>query len=170
MIDTARLEEICERGLAAVGYDLVDIDYVRDQQGWVLRVYIDHPFVAEATAPEAASRPSPVPVSQISLRDCELASHHLGTVLDVEDIIPNAYRLEVSSPGVPRPLHKERDFVRFVGHQVKVQLHEAVEGRKNFAGRLHSAGAGMVGVELEGGRVFQLPLRSLRRARLATED
>jgi ribosome maturation factor RimP len=86
-------------------------------------------------------------------------------VLDVEDLIPNAYRLEVSSPGVRRPIRKERDFVRFMGHTVRLQLQEPVQGRKNFVGRLLSAGAGQVGVEVDG-QVFQLPLASIKRARL----
>jgi ribosome maturation factor RimP len=83
-------------------------------------------------------------------------------------VIPTAYRLEVSSPGVPRPIRKERDFARFVGHRVKVQLHEPLEGRKNFEGRLCSANGGQVGVEADG-RVFQLPLASIKKARLDIE-
>jgi ribosome maturation factor RimP len=160
-IDAARLQEICDTGLAAVGYELVEMEYVHDQSGWVLRVYIDHPH---------DGRPDPVdtaPASRITHTDCELASRHLGTVLDVEDIIPSAYRLEVSSPGVPRPLRKERDFARFVGRRARVELREGQgeSGRKNFVGLLRSAEGGLVGVEVDG-QLFQLPLDGIRRARL----
>lgn len=164
-IDTARLQEICDTGLAAVGYELVEMEYVRDPSGWVLRIYIDHPYDGRTEPVDA------LPASQISHTDCELASRHLGTVLDVEDIIPSPYRLEVSSPGVPRPLRRERDFVRFVGRRVRVELREGQgeSGRKNFAGLLRSAEAGLVGVEVEG-QLFQLPLGGIRRARLEASE
>jgi ribosome maturation factor RimP len=158
-VDSDRLRDLCERSIVAVGYELCDVEYVRDQAGWVLRVFIDHP----ASTPPEGTR-----ASGISLSDCEAVSRHLGTVLDVEDVIPNAYRLEVSSPGVKRPLRKEQDFARFVGQLVRVQLSEPLEGRKNFFGRLHSAEKGSVGVEVDG-RVFQLPLQKVRRARLEIE-
>lgn len=166
-IDTERLMRICEDALQTVGYDLVDVEYVRDQHGWVLRVFIDHPPMPIAPRPADAG-PAPVEPSTISHSDCELCSHQLGTVLDVEDIIPNAYRLEVSSPGVRRPLRKQRDFARFVGHEVRVQLQEPLDGRKNFVGRLCSVDDGQVGVEVDG-RVFQLPLGNVKRARLEVE-
>ena len=159
-IDTARLQEICESSLAAVGYELVDLEYVHDQAGWVLRVYIDHPYDG---GPEPADA---LPASRIVHADCELVSRHLGTVLDVEDLIPTAYRLEVSSPGVPRPLRKGRDFARFVGRRVRVELREAREGgRKRFVGQLRSAEGGMISVEVDG-RLCELPIEGIRRARL----
>jgi len=167
--DTARLADICEKGLQTVGYELVDLEYVRDPQGWVLRVFIDHPPLPTVpAATDGDGKPPPPEPSTITLHDCEVASHHLGTVLDVEDVIPNAYRLEVSSPGVKRPLRKERDFRRFVGHEVRVQLQDPVDGRKNFVGRLRAAGDGSISVEVDG-QVFQLPLVSIRKARLEVE-
>jgi ribosome maturation factor RimP len=163
-IDTDRLWGICENALQTVGYDLVDLEYVRDPHGWVLRVFIDHPPPPTVPRPQDAG-PPPVEPSTITHADCELASQQLGTVLDVEDVIPNAYRLEVSSPGVQRPLRKQRDFARFVGHHVKIQLREPLEGRKNFVGKLRSAEGGEVGIEVDG-RVFRLPLAMMKRARL----
>ena len=124
MVDLARLAKICDEGLAAVGYELVDVEYVSEDGGWVLRVYIDRPSLE--TPPAAA----PLPPSAICLADCQTASRHLGTVLDVEDLIPNAYRLEVSSPGIERPLRQERDFLRFAGRAARVQLRESIDGRK----------------------------------------
>ena len=163
-IDIDRLFGICENALQAVGYDLVELEYVRDQHGWVLRVFLDHPPLPTVPRPDGAG-PAPVEPSTITHSDCELASHQLGTVLDVEDVIPNAYRLEVSSPGVQRPLRKQRDFTRFIGHPVKIQLREPLEGRKSFVGRLRSSGDGQVGIEVDG-QVFRLALAMIKRARL----
>jgi ribosome maturation factor RimP len=164
-IDTARLGEICESSLAAVGYELVDLEYVHDQAGWVLRVYIDHPYDGSPDPVDAS------PTSRIAHADCELASRHLGTVLDVEDLIPTAYRLEVSSPGVPRPLRKQRDFARFVGRVVRVELREAhgEGGRKRFVGQLRSAEGGTIGVDVDG-QLHELPIDAIRRARLEESE
>jgi ribosome maturation factor RimP len=162
-VDIQRLMHLCDEALQAVGYDRVEREYVRDQHGWVLRVYIDHPPLP--TVPRPDGEPVPIEPSTISHADCELVSHHLGAVLDVEDVIPNAYRLEVSSPGERRPLRRARDFARFIGHTIRVQLHEPVEGRKSFVGRLRSADESRVEVELDG-RVFQLALAAVKRARL----
>jgi ribosome maturation factor RimP len=164
-IDTSRLQQICESGLAAVGYELVELEYMHDQSGWVLRVYIDHPYDGR---PDPADEP---PTSRIGLADCELASRHLGTVLDVEDLISAAYRLEVSSPGVPRPVRMQRDFARFVGRRVRVELREALGegGRKRFLGQLRSAEGGTIGVEVDG-QLFSLPIEEIRRARLEESE
>jgi ribosome maturation factor RimP len=161
-IDTLRerLIALCERSLAALGYEPVEVEYVREQQGWVLRVYIDHPPDGTSPADEVGSR--------ITHEDCERASRHLGTVLDVEDPIDTAYRLEVSSPGVRRPLRKERDFARFAGRVARVQLSRALDGRRNFTGRLLSASNGTVDLEIDGG-VVQLPLDRIRKAHLEVE-
>ena len=155
-----RLVQLCEQGLAAVGYDLVEVEYLRDPQGWVLRVYIDHPH--EPTRDGDDGR------SSITHQDCERASRHLGTVLDVEDPIDGAYRLEVSSPGVRRPLRRTQDFVRFAGQRARVQLARALEGRKNFTGRILTASDGVVDLEVDG-RAVHLPLESIRKAHLEVE-
>jgi ribosome maturation factor RimP len=171
MTDIARLEKICESSLRAVGFELVELEYLRDRYGWVLRLYIDHLFEDKAGGQGSvvdSESGLKSPRSSISHQDCELASHQLGTVLDVEDLISGQYRLEVSSPGVQRPLRKERDFKRFIGQTVRIQMQEAVDGRRNFLGRLLSMADDRVGVEVDG-KVFQLPLQSIRRARLEVE-
>lgn len=160
--DTTQLMAICEAGLAAIGYELVDLEYQLEPGGWVLRVFIDFPV--DEAAPGGAEADAP----RISLKDCETASRHLGTVLDVEDPIASTYRLEVSSPGVFRPLRKERDFKRFAGELVKIQTHDLVEGRRNFKGRLQAADDGVVTVEVDG-KHYQLPLERIRKARLEVE-
>jgi len=163
MGDISQLRAICDRGLQAVGFELVELEYTRDDRGWVLRVYIDHPPADRAPAPGPE-----LPKSTITLDDCESASRHLGTVLDVEDVIENAYRLEVSSPGVRRPIRRERDFKRFCGNAVRVQTTEPLAGRKNFQGILRTCAEGVIGVEIDS-QVHQIPLASVRKANLEIE-
>ncbi len=167
MSDLAQLSKVCSEGLEAIGYELVDLEYLRDPGGWVLRVYIDAPSSGEQET-TAAAGPAPVPRSTITHQDCKAASNHLGTVLDVEDIIDNAYRLEVSSPGVMRPVRKEKDFNRFAGHKAKVVMQEAIDGRKKYTGVIKGAGEGRVQLELDSGLV-ELPLDRMKRARLEVE-
>lgn len=155
--DVRKLEEICERALQTVGYELVDLQYLNDQQGWVLRVFIDH----DAKTPKREEL-------GISHQDCVNASRHLSTVLDVEDLIDISYRLEVSSPGVRRPLRREKDFVRFVGHRVKIRMCEPIEGRKTFVGRLCQVEGSLVGIEVEG-VMYSLDIRNLQKANLEVE-
>ncbi len=105
------------------GYELVDIRYLREQSGWVVRAFIDR----------LGGRSG-----GISFADCERISRELSAVLDVEDPIPHAYNLEVSSPGVDRPLRTASHFRRFVGHTARVLLTEAQDGRKRFKGRIEA--------------------------------
>lgn len=159
MKDMTHLEQLCEKSLQAVGYDLVDMEYRREQQGWILRVYIDHPWGGEI---EEKSH------STITHRDCEIASRHLSTVLDVEDPIDTHYRLEVSSPGIQRPIRKERDFTRFCGELVRIQMEQPICGKKNFLGHLRRIDHGIVTLEMDGER-FELPLDRIKKARLEVE-
>ena len=178
MDDISQLQTICDNSLQAVGYELVDLEYVREDRGWVLRIFIDHPLAlaeseedppAETAAQDRdALTRAEVPKSKITHEDCEAASRHLGTVLDVEDVISNQYRLEVSSPGVQRPIRKERDFKRFIGHTVRVQTTEPLSGRKNFNGVLRSCEEGAISVEIDC-HVHQIPLERIRKARLEVE-
>ncbi|MFH1132425.1 MAG: ribosome maturation factor RimP [Pseudomonadota bacterium] len=156
-VDVQKLEEICERGLETIGYELVDLEYVRDQQGWVLRIFIDH--VVKATGAKEF---------KISHQDCVAASRHLGTVLDVEDPIDTPYHLEMSSPGIRRRLRKQRDFVRFLGQQVRVHMNEALDGRKKYFGRLCSADEDTIAVEVDG-KPFVLPIKEIKKACLEAE-
>jgi ribosome maturation factor RimP len=157
MIDQVRLDQICERALEAIGYELVDLEYMRDGQGWNLRVFIDYP---EAEAGTEQPR--------ITHDDCAAASRHLGTVLDVEDPIEGAYRLELSSPGLKRRLKKRRDFVRFIGHQVSISMRDAIDGRKRFCGELVSLVGDTVNVR-DGELLCPLNIDGIRKARLEVE-
>lgn len=168
-VDTRRLTQLVEDALLAVGYDLVDLEYRREPHGWVLRVYIDHPAddAASAAADDAPGAGRPVG-SAITHQDCEAASRHLSAVLDVDDPIDTRYHLEVSSPGVRRPLRRERDFVRFSGQRVRIQLEGPLQGRRRFVGRLHGAAGGVVTVDVDGER-FDLPMERIQKARLEVE-
>ena len=173
MADYERLSKVCEEGLEAVGYELVDLEYLREPGGWVLRVFIDKAGQGPSSDAESAVEtrepaPVPVPASHITHQDCRRASHHLGTVLDVEDLIGSAYRLEVSSPGVQRPVRKEEDFVRFSGHRAKIVLSEPLEGRKKFTGVILGVNQGKAVLEVEGERV-EFELAMMKTARLEVE-
>lgn len=159
--ETSReIQHIAEPVCHANGYELVDVEYTRAQVGWVVRVYID--------------RPADVPNhSGISFADCERLSRELSTVLDVEDPVPHAYSLEVSSPGLDRPLRTAAHFQRYAGETAKVALAEPLEGRKNFKGVVKGVeppgpDATLVVIEVDGAE-FRLPIQSIASARLVPD-
>lgn len=137
---TDKLLRIAEPVCTGAGYELVDLSLKPSREGWVLQVFIDHlpaahdhlPPAHDATAGDAGHDEG----SEISFEDCERVSRELGAVLDVEDPIGHAYHLEVSSPGLDRPLRKLEHFQRFLGHEIKIKLHDGVDGRHNYKGRL----------------------------------
>lgn len=136
------LQQVLETALEGLGYDLVDFE--RSGKGKLLRVYIDRS-------------------GGINVDDCATVSNHLSRVLPVEGI--DYDRLEISSPGLDRLLRKERDFVRFAGHKVRVKLRLPVEGQRNFVGVLREIRAGRVEIEVDG-KVVPIELSNLDKARL----
>jgi ribosome maturation factor RimP len=164
---TSKLLEIVEPVANGAGYELVDLAFVREQIGWVVRVFID--YLPGHGAPGAA----------VGLPDCEALSHELSPVLDVADPIPCAYSLEVSSPGIDRPLRTAEHFRRYLGQTAKVRLHEGVDGRRNFKGTLIAVTdtppaseqadppeAVVISVD---GTEFQLPIHDVATARLVPD-
>jgi ribosome maturation factor RimP len=149
---TRRLLEIAEPVCRSSGYELVDIEYTQSPGGWVVRVYIDRP----ADWPQA---------SGISFADCERMSRELGPVLDVEDPVPHAYSLEVSSPGLDRPLRTAAHFQRYAGEVARVTLARPLEGRKNFKGTIGAVEDETVVLEVDG-RAYRLPIADIASARL----
>jgi len=135
--------------LRAQGFELVDLEYQRGPQGWVLRIYIDRE-------------------GGITLDECAEVSGEIGTLLEVKDVIPNPYVLEVSSPGLTRPLKKPEDFSKFSHRLVKIKLYEPLDGRKNFKGTLLGLEGEKVRLEAEG-RVYELPLQGIAKANLEIE-
>ncbi len=143
------------------GLEVWDVVRRRESTGQVIRVFIDRPG------------PASTPEESVSIEDCEQVSRELGTILDVEDPLPFAYTLEVSSPGLDRPLRGAEDYRRFAGRRAKVVVREAVDNQKAFDGRLMGVdeNADEYTVLLEGpkGRLHRLPLRLIARGRLEVE-
>jgi ribosome maturation factor RimP len=155
--------EIAERVGASEGIEIVDVDLVGGGRNRVLRIFIDRPPVLGQAVDPAAPQ-------GVTLADCEFISHHVGTILDVEDVIPGAgYRLEVSSPGVERKLTKPREFERFVGQKVKVVLRQPIENQRHLTGTLKSFAAGVITLEPGPGKSVQFPLEQVEKANLKFE-
>ncbi len=149
---------LAEAAAGEHGVELVDVELVREHGQRILRVTIDKP---------TADRPG----GGITLEDCERVSNSLSLRLDAlgdEDPVPGPYSLEVSSPGLERPLRKEADFVRFAGYDVHVRCYAPVGGRKNWEGRLLGLQEGAVLLEVAGKPdPVQIPLNQVAKARLA---
>lgn len=143
-----RIAEVAERVAASEGLEVVEVALRGSGASRLLRITIDKP-------------------EGVSLGDCETLSRQLGTILDVEEIIPGGhYQLEVTSPGVERKLFRPKDFVRFTGSQVKVTLHEAREGRKTFDGTLESFTGDQLTVVVSPDLKLTLALDEVARANL----
>jgi ribosome maturation factor RimP len=106
----------------------------------------------------------------ITVEDCEQISRYLSTVFDVEDPIPGAWNLEVSSAGIDRPLTRPKDWNRFAGHLARVEMMFPVDGRKRFSGIVLGADDTIGKLRLDDGHEAELPLRDIRRARLVLTD
>ena len=159
-----RVREAAIRVTASHGLELFDLQFRRESIGWVLRVVVDRPW-QESDGPDR-------PDQAVGIGDCQRVSHDLGTLLDVEDdlgaALGQAYTLEVSSPGLDRPLRHEADYRRFTGRLAKIVTSEPVEGQTSFAGRLSGFDEGHI-LLTEGRRVHRVPLGGVRRARLEVE-
>lgn len=157
--DVEELWSIAESPIGGAGLELVELEWNREAEGWVLRVYIDRPWSqVESQSDEIG----------VTFEDCELVSRDLSAALDVADVIPHTYRLEVSSPGLDRPLRRIIDFQRFAGQAVKVRTADMVEGRRNFSGTIRGAKDGVVEVDCDG-RTYQLPAKEIVRAHLVPD-
>jgi ribosome maturation factor RimP len=156
-----RVRDIAGRVTRSHGLDLFDVQMRRESIGLVLRVTIDRPAPPDGV-PER-------PEDAIGIGECQRVSEDLGAVLDVEDVIEHHYTLEVSSPGLDRPLRTAADYSRFAGRLAKLVLAEAIEGRTHLRGRLRGIEADEVLLEDEQGRPQRVPLGSVSRARLEVE-
>ena len=124
--------------MEANGFELVDVEYVKEAGNWYLRAYIDKP-------------------GGITVDDCEVVNRELGDLLDRDDFIDESYILEVSSPGLGRPLKKERDFIRSKGEEVEIRTYRMVDRQKEFRGVLKAWDKDTVTIEYEDGleQVFE---------------
>ena len=151
------IRAIAERVARSHGLEIWDIVTRRETTGQIVRVFIDRPG------------PAATPEESVSIEDCEQVSREIGTILDVEDPLPSAYTLEVSSPGLDRPLRGEQDYRRFAGRLAKIVVSEAVDNQKAFEGRLRGVEDRTVLLEGPKGRMHRLPLQLITRARLEVE-
>jgi ribosome maturation factor RimP len=131
-----RIRELIERTVDGLGFEIVDIEFAASG---LLRVFIDHPYEEDKNA-------APGEAKEIQVGDCQQVSNQLGHVLLVEDY--DYERLEVSSPGMDRPLKTVAHFRRFAGEQVKLKLRQPFEGRRNFEGLLTDEGDDKFGLEM----------------------
>jgi ribosome maturation factor RimP len=144
------LTELFGPVVESMGYELVGIEFNAGGGHGTLRVYIDRE-------------------QGVSLDDCAAISHQISGILDVEEPISQAYDLEVSSPGIDRPLFKLADFERFTGKVAKIKLVVGMQGRKNFKGQLQGVGdSKLIIIEVDG-ELFDLPLSDIARANLVGE-
>lgn len=145
-----KIKALAEPVAAALGLELVDLEYKMEHGKWVLRIFIDKP-------------------GGVTLDDCSDLSRELSTTLDVEDPIPQSYTLEVSSPGLDRPLVKEKDFKRYIGHKAKIKSKKPLDGRKNFKGTIDGVEEGRIHITDFDGKKFTIELANIDRARLEIE-
>jgi ribosome maturation factor RimP len=144
-----RIHVLVVPAVEAAGYELVDTQWKREPLGWIVRLLIDKP-------------------GGVSHEDCARVSREVSVLLDVHDVVPHAYHLEVSSPGLDRPLRTEAHFRGFIGKRAKVKLHRGLDGRRNFTGIVVRVDPGQVILDVDGQEQV-LPLADLDQANLVPE-
>ncbi|HIJ50420.1 MAG TPA: ribosome maturation factor RimP [Nitrospinae bacterium] len=141
--------ELIEPGILANGLELVDVEFKKEGQNWVLRIYIDSE-------------------GGITLAECQKVSRLAGDLIEIEEVIEPVYTLEVSSPGLNRVLKKEKDFLKYSGKKIYVQCHAPMDGRKKFTGILTGFIDQSIHLELDGQR-YTIPLSLVAKANLVIE-
>jgi ribosome maturation factor RimP len=135
-LDVERVREIAERVAASDGLEIVEIEFLGGGKARMLRVFLDKPAAGNE------------PLSGVTHEDCANFSREFGTILDVEDVMPGSYTLEVSSPGLDRKLIKAADFSRFTGSRLKLTTRQPVDNNRHFEGRLESFKDGRLTLDL----------------------
>jgi len=147
----SKIEEIAQRVAGSEGLEVVEVEVKGGGNHRFVRISIDKP-------------------DGVTHGDCELVSRQVGTILDVEDVVPGGrYTLEVSSPGVERKLLKPQDYQRFQGKKARITLRDAVEGRRNWEGTLAGFENGDVALETQPGKTLRFPLGQVQKANLKFE-
>ncbi len=148
-----RVRELLQPILEEGGFELVDVEFVKEPVGWVLRIYADRPE------------------GGITISDCQWISERIGTVLDVEDLIHHPYNLEVSSPGLDRPLKSRKDFERQKGVVVKIKTHEPMDNQRNFKGEVVSASeTGVTIHDVSRNAEVEIPYENIKKARVDVDS
>jgi ribosome maturation factor RimP len=141
----AEARDIIREIVTQQGLELIDVEYQREPGGWVLRALIDRE------------------PGGVTIKDCTDISRDIGDVLEVKDIIAFPYRLEVSSPGVNRPLKKPADYEQHAGEIISVTTAEPLEGRRHFKGRLKGLRESAIQMDIDG-RPYSVPLQAVKKA------
>lgn len=144
-----RVYNLVELAILRKGMELVDLEWQRERSGWVLRLYIDKP-------------------GGVTIGDCAKISEIVGKILDREDLIHHPYNLEVSSPGIERPLKKKEHFERFLGEKAKITLKDPMGGRRKISGIILEVEEDTVKIEAEG-KVWEIRLSNIKKANLQPE-
>lgn len=170
-----RLEEIVRPVVEGLGYEYWGMEYVSQGKHSMLRVFIEREPAAdegsvqsEDAAAAASTEQKPERESGIELTDCEKVSRQLSGVLDVEDPISSDYTLEVSSPGLDRPLYTLPHYERFKGHQIQLRLRMPFEGRRKFAGLLAGVEGNDVVLQVEQ-EEYLFPLEGIEKANVVPQ-
>lgn len=154
-----RIEALVERlgneVAAELGYELIEVEYRKEGPDWVLRLFIDHE-------------------NGIGIEDCQRFSEALDVVLDEKDPIPGKYLLEVSSPGIERPLKKDRDFIRFTGNMVEIKLIKPINNRKTYRGELMGITGNdserKVALKIDDSNILEIPRNGIAKANLIFDN
>jgi len=148
---TKKVGEITEPMIESLGLELVDVEFVKEGEQWFLRIFIENPE------------------SETGIEDCELVSRQINDLLDEYNLIQKSYILEVSSPGLERPLKKEADFDRFKDHSVFIKTYSPINGEKEFNGKLLNRENQDIFVKTKAGDKIKIPLDLITSARLAID-
>ena len=141
------VESFARPVLDDMGLELVEVQFRRESAGWLLRLFIDRE-------------------GGVNVDDCASISRQISAYLEVEDLIEHAYNLEVSSPGLERPLKKKEDFVRFVGRKTRIKLKEPIDGQRVFFGLLGPVDGNKIMLDVDG-QQMEIDLNAVARARLS---
>lgn len=148
-VDLNKVKGLVEPILSQLGYELVDLRFLTEYGRSILRLFIEKE-------------------GGVTIGDCEVVSREIDTPLEIEGLLPGPYVLEVSTPGVDRPLVKESDFSRFAGRKAHIRLREPMDGRKNFKGRIQGVEGKEVLIEVDQ-QSYRIPLEAISRANLVFE-
>jgi ribosome maturation factor RimP len=149
-----QIRQLAEPVLASVGMELVQVECLRMKARWVVRIYMDREE------------------GGVTLDDCALISNQLGDLLDVHDVPPGPYTLEVSSPGLDRPLQRDMDFLKYRGSRINLRLREKIDGRRHFCGEMtdyEDGEGGKVLVVTVVGKTYRIPREAVLKANLVYE-
>ncbi len=152
--DQTHLWELFEPVVQGLGFDLIEIEHFPNPKHGVLRLYIDKPEGSDSTG--------------VVIEDCSMVSRQISALIDVEDPIRGQFNLEVSSPGLDRPLRRLVDFQRFCGSNISLKTTTPLEGQRNFKGKLLAANEDTLVIETDAEEI-SLPMNAIEKARVIPE-